>query len=495
MESWNDIVNTALLGTEKGTLRTEEADAAFAQPLETIAQKATDKEDIFLQTSALLYNYRQCGFVPSKKESLSLPVAEAEEKGYASPFAHAVLKDVVDGGSASLLRLWLEQCSGRSQIVGPDFLPVLLAAGVKTKSLQTAVKSVYGKRGEWLTQFNEEWKWGEAASDEERWQTGTLAQRKAVLAQIRSTAPAQAREWLQQTWPQEAAAAKAALLEEMFVNTSDEDLSWLEEVAKEKSKTVAAAAERLLGLLPSSTAVQRYQRVLAHAIGVTASKGLLGIGGKTSLNVKLSDEAREVFKAGAEEERDKKISEEGFILKQLIGRVPPRFWEGHFSLDRKKIIALFAAEEKYGPFTAALAKAAVRFRDIEWLRDLLATDNENFHDVALGALPQAEAEAYALRFVTDEKAAEAVLRHIGVFEDEWSLPFAKAVLRLTAKSPYHFHSAFYNNIARLLPVPVIAELEKCTPKEEHLRNMWSNLSDHITKLLTLKLQTLKAFNE
>ena len=47
--------------------------------------------------------------------------------------------------------------------------------------------------------------------------------------------------------------------------------------------------------------------------------------------------------------------------------------------------------------------------------------------------------------------------------------------------------AEYGNIAE--------ELEKFAPKEEHMISMWKNLSDHISKLLSLKLQTLKAFNE
>jgi hypothetical protein len=41
----------------------------------------------------------------------------------------------------------------------------------------------------------------------------------------------------------------------------------------------------------------------------------------------------------------------------------------------------------------------------------------------------------------------------------------------------------------------VAELEKCTPPEEHLRTMWSNSSNYIIKLISLKIQTLKAFND
>jgi hypothetical protein len=81
------------------------------------------------------------------------------------------------------------------------------------------------------------------------------------------------------------------------------------------------------------------------------------------------------------------------------------------------------------------------------------------------------------------------------YTSEWSLEFSTAVLKFAAKNPYQYNKAFYNNMVHLLPVSITAELEKCTPKEEHLRAMWNNLSEYIIKLLTLKLHTLKAFNE
>ena len=153
MESWNSVINAALLGTEKKTLRKEDVEAALAQTIDAISQRTADSEEVFLQTAALVYNYRQCGFAPVKKEGLSLPVAEAEEKGHASASAHALLREVMDAGSPSLLQLWLAQCAASNKLVQPDFLPLLLSTAVKQKGLQPLVKTVSGKRGEWLTQF------------------------------------------------------------------------------------------------------------------------------------------------------------------------------------------------------------------------------------------------------------------------------------------------------------------------------------------------------
>jgi hypothetical protein len=46
-----------------------------------------------------------------------------------------------------------------------------------------------------------------------------------------------------------------------------------------------------------------------------------------------------------------------------------------------------------------------------------------------------------------------------------------------------------------LPAAVITELEKCTPTEESIQTTWANTSAFIKKLITIKNQTLKAFNE
>lgn len=494
MESWNNIINAALLGTEKKALRKEEMDAAFVQLFEAVERHTGDREEIFLQTAAIVYNYRQCGAVPLKKDAVSLPVAGAEEKEYASSFAHAVLKDIVDSGSSSLLQFWLEQCGDKFQIIQPDFLPLLLAAGAKTKNLQPRIKAVGGRRGEWLTQFNEEWKWSESLNDEEVWQTGSAAQRKSVLAQMRKMDPAKAREWLQQTWPQENAATKEALLEEMRFNAGDEDVAWLESLLNEKSVKVKEAALQILKTISSSGVVQTYWSILKQSIQLTTSKGVFGIGAKTSLSVKLANVDPAIFKTGIESvSNDKKISDDVFVLAQLTAAVPPKLWEEHFNSDKRNVIELFSKDPKHKPFIAALGKAAARFSDTDWLRQITAADESLLYPHALPLLPQKEAETYALKFFDNEKDAGNIMQSITAFNREWSPPFAKAVLRFTAQRPYQYNAAFYNNVAHLLPVPVAGELEKCTPKEEHLRPMWSNLSEHIIKLLTLKLQTLKAF--
>lgn len=496
MESWNSVINAALLGTEKRSLKESEVDISLAETVAAIAQQTTDREEVFLQTAALVYNIRQCGFLPLQKETATIPAADAEEKEYSSLPAHAVLANILETGSISLLRFWLLHCSRANKIVQPEVIPSLLNVGVKTKSLQSLVVLCCGKRGEWLQQFNDEWKWDRAESNEEHWQTGTLLQRKEYLAQLRRNDSAKGRELLQQTWLQESAATKAELLEQLRINAGNDDVPWLENLLNEKSTKVKEAALDILKTIPSSGIVQRYWNILQQSIKVVASKGLLGIGSKTSLEVKLTAVDPSIFKTGIEQVSGRKgVNDEVFILQQLIAHVPPNLWEEYFQLQKEKIISLFGKEEAHASFVTALGEASIRFKALDWLREIIAADPVFFNEEIFAVLPQKEAEAYAVKFLGQDDKASIVIRNLDKFQNEWSLEFAKAVLRFTAKNPYQYHRGFYNDIAAVLPVPLAGELEKCTPKEDYLRNMWITQSEYIIKLLTLKLQTLKAFNE
>jgi hypothetical protein len=496
MESWNHIIHTALLGTDKQALKKENLVAEVVEQYDLIAQNTQSREEVFLQTAALVYNYRQCGFLPVQKETVFISRAKDEEKEYANGLAYQTLYDIIETGSSSLLQFWLEECAKANKIVQYELIPELMDAGVKQKSLQPLVHVCCGHRGAWLTQFNAEWKYAASTDEEERWQTGTLEQRKKVLAQVRKANPDKGRDLLQQAWAQENAAAKTELIQELRIHASEEDLPWLEELLNEKSAKVKAEVLEVIKRIPSSSVVQNYWRLLQQSILLSTSKGLLGIGSKQSLEIQLAPVEETIFKTGIQPVSSQAgVSDDHFILEQLIGQVPPHFWEAHFNLDSKKIIELFLKNNKYKSLVSSFGLAASRFKNPEWMRTIITADENSLYLDALDELPQKEAEAYALKFLADDERAVTVLPVLQNFSEEWSLELSKAVLKFTSKTPYQYHRGFYNQIAHLLSLPVVGELEKFTPKEEYLRTMWSNLSEYIIKLLSLKLQTLKAFKE
>jgi hypothetical protein len=192
---------------------------------------------------------------------------------------------------------------------------------------------------------------------------------------------------------------------------------------------------------------------------------------------------------------EQNVSDHNFILYQLVMAVPPAFFENHLQLGRAEILKSLQHSMQSRNFITAFGQAAISFGDIDWLHTVIAANEAQIYIDAISLLPQQEAEKYALKHLDYEANAAAIITALSGFQNEWSPALAKAVLKFMAGKPYQYTKAAYNNIAHLLPVPMVAELEKCTPKDENFRSMWINLSEHITKLLTLKLQTLKAFNE
>src|SRR3954469_766944 len=123
MQTWDQIINTALLGTDKRTLAANELPAELAALAALIQNNTTDKEEQFLQIAALAFNYRQCGVLPLQKEGITVSKAAIEEKSFCSPLAIQTLKDILDSESNSLLQFWLQLCDSKSRIVTPELVP------------------------------------------------------------------------------------------------------------------------------------------------------------------------------------------------------------------------------------------------------------------------------------------------------------------------------------------------------------------------------------
>ncbi|MFT3826241.1 MAG: DUF5691 domain-containing protein [Chitinophagaceae bacterium] len=493
MELWNTIVNTALLGTDKRQVNAQELPQALLEATGLLQQEERDKEDAFLQTASLAFNYRQCGAEPLKKEGITISKALPEEKQYCPPQAAQALKDTLFEESIPLQTLWLQQCIAADQLIIPELIPILLSLGKQQKKLQPLLAACAGKRGEWLTRLNPEWNFSINATDEELWQTGSPEQRKSVWQQKRLADPVTARDWLQQTWPQEDANTKADLLALMNVNISAVDIPFLEGLSNEKSKKVKDAAIKLLKLIPESQIVQKYQQVLRVAFTLKKEKALLGMISKTALQLQLPVIDDQVFKSGIEKlSNNKALTDDEFIASQLISNVPPAFWETHWASTPEEIIGLLQKDKTGLKLFPAFVTATVTFKDRRWAQALMQFSEIFYLDI-LPLLPVEQQEHYSLRFV--EKHPDDIISYAVRRDSEWSHSLTRQVFIHTAKQPYQYNRSFYSNNIHLFPVSIITELEKCTPSNEaYAASVWNNTQTIITRLLNLKKQIQGSFN-
>ncbi|MDP4262228.1 MAG: DUF5691 domain-containing protein [Bacteroidota bacterium] len=494
MHFWDTIINTAMMGTDKKQIGVAELPGGLAGAAALVNENIEKgKEEKFLQLASLAFNYRQCGELPVQKEVI-LPVAPPEEKEYCNATATRALNDIISEASVPLLNFWLRHCYEKQQIIQPETVPVLLALGAQHKQLQLLIAACCGKRGEWLGSFNPAWNFSTTQPAEELWQTGTFDQRKEILRQLRKTDPSKARIWVQQTWAQEDANTKTGLLELLAENANNDDIPFLESLSADKSKKVKEEAVKLLKQIPGSAIIRQYQEILRQAVNVKKEKALLGMTSKTVLQFHLpADIPETIFKSGIEKlSGQKNISDETFILYQLIGYTPPPFWEEHLDCSASEVVMLFKKSEDGRQLLPAIGLAAGRFKITEWATYFI--DENSFYGDLVFLLPKKERERYLLKFLGIDSTAATVIQLIVQEKEEWGIELAKTLFRYIAKNPYQYNRSFFNQHIHLIPVLVVTELEKCTPAEENLRTMWMNTSQYISKLVALKIQTIKAFN-
>jgi len=493
MEYWNNIINVAMIGTDKKTIDALDLPEHLKTPTETIlTNESIDKEEQYFQMSALAFNYRQCGVLPLFKEQVTLEAAPAEDRLYCKPTAQQVLRDIISFENITLLNFWLQHCMSHHQIIHPEMVPALMEIGTQQKALQTAIATCCGKRGAWLAKFNEAWSFSTIQTTEALWQTGTLEQRKKVFTETRKTDAAKAMEWLMQTWPQEDANTKLAFLELFKTNISEFDVDFLQGLSTEKSKKVKDEAIQLLKHIPSSIIVLQYIKLLEQSISLVKEKTLLGLSSQIVLKFHLPEIDESVFKSGIQKlSSSKTFTDDEFILYQLIQAVPPTFWEHHLKLNMEEIIAMLTKDDIGKKMLPALVDSIVKFKDIAWANKF-TNDSDTFYIDFLPLLTNEQQEFYSNKFF-DQFPSE-IIQFSTTRKTEWGLELTEKVMAYASKNIYHFSRSFFAQHILLIPEGITAQIETYAPQEEYLRNTWNNTSNLIIKLLELKSRIRQAFN-
>ena len=494
MQSWDDIINTAMIGSDKRMITANELPAELAGAAGIILDNnTTGREEKFLQIASLVFNYRQTGVMPLRKEQLTSSIAPQEEKDYCSKMSSNVLKNILAEEGIPLLKLWLQHCNQKNKLIPPEMIPAVLAIGQQQKELQTLIVSCCGKRGEWLGRFNDSWNFTRPGDHESLWLTGSIEQRKIVLKEIRKSDPVKAREWLQKSWTQEDATTKPVFLEIFKENISEHDIIFLEAMSSEKSKKVKDIALDLLKRIPTSPVILQYQQVLEQAVFLKKEKALFGLSSKMVLEFKLpASIADSIFLSGILDlSSQKEFTDDEFIIYQLMQYIPASFWEAQLQSKVEDIINYFQKDIIGKKMIRALVGAIRNFKDERWAT-LMAQHLDTFDIDLLPLLPIQQQEIYGIK--NFESHPDKIISLAIERNTEWGLEFTQAIFRHTAKNVYQYNRSFYNLHIHLIPDKIAFSLEKFTPKEEHLQNAWNITSEYILKQLQLKSQTIQSFN-
>ena len=349
----------------------------------------TDIEQRLLLAAASAAVYRQAGYVPEK--AFERPLASPPEtKPGCSPTLAQHLRRMLDGEYGAFLGEAWQRMAQAGQRLPPELLP--LALDKCRQDLRPALVPVLGERGQWLAALNPDWQWvhgaslgatGDLSAEADKiWSEGVLADRVAILRQVRRVDPARAREWLADVWSREKAEHRAKLLETFDAGLSADDEPLLETARRDRAASVRSCAVRYLARLPGSALAFRMTERADAMLSWEAAPPSRGVKaalkvftGGASAQARLAATPTTAIDAGWEQDGivqkpPQGIGERAWWLVQTLSLVSPGHWEERFRVGPADIIAASATSEWHAALLEAWSQAAIAFVQQSWFAAL-----------------------------------------------------------------------------------------------------------------------------
>lgn len=375
LELWQQLVTTALLGTERQPFKLESLGGA----LSTLSAQlnAADKESAMLSAAATVALYRRVGHLPCEVRGAIIEPCEPDDLPACSELSARHLTLLLNRVWEWLLPEWLDALNRVKKCVPPTMLVALLDyAADKQEELQEKVFTAIGKRGAWLLEQDFQNDWGVLRglnNPEEVWQTGKPSLRLRALKIIRKQDALRGHELLAESWNQEAAEDRARFLEALQINLSHEDEPFLEAALNDKRKEVRKQAAELLARLPDSRFCQRMLERALPLVDYRNGKLRLTLPEECDKAMKRDGVETKVPQTSGRYSAITKIGERAWILTQILSAVPTQVWCDRFNLSAAQLIDLANNSEWTAALKIAFERSAYNFHDEEmaeaWLKD------------------------------------------------------------------------------------------------------------------------------
>jgi hypothetical protein len=370
LDAWGRLLSIATLGTRRAPV-----DDAVLWPSAELAPAGADGniELKFLRAAAARRVYDMAGtrFAPQAAGEALAPV-HVDRTRFVSEAAAMRLLRMMRGQHPELIAEWSKLALDAQRQLPPQFVPLAF------KHLKPAdahgFGDLLGATGQWLARMNPDWKIALTvqAPSHERWLSGTFEERRAELLGMRKHDPAQAREWLQETWTKDPPDEREAFLRSLATGLSLADESFLEAALDDKRKPVRQAAVQLLASLPASQLSRRHCSRLDALVSAEEKKGLLAKLSKPRLTLTVAladaiDKATQRDGVEAKPPAHRKIGERAFWLSQIVALAPLSYWSTRFQCDAAMFVAAVMESDYAGELLPALSDAARRYPERDWL--------------------------------------------------------------------------------------------------------------------------------
>lgn len=441
MTSWQTLLSTALVGTQRRPLPPLDAAVApLAAQLTTATRQASEPARALLDAAALVTAYRRAGAqpvggvaAPDPAPEETLPLVPAAAGGRLA----ALLADHPDHVAE-----WLTLAASHQWRVPPELLPQLADLAVRREQLRPLLVAAGGARLRWLLDQRPAWRVLTGSlvdtTDPRSWEYGTRDERRGYLAALRADDPAAARDLLAATWRDETALDRGVFLACLATGLSIADEPFCEVALDDRRKEVRTVAADLLARLPGSALARRMTERATRCVRLVdddAARGPRLAVTPPTPGTRRTDKAlqRDGVVLGPRAGQGQRA----WLLEQIVERTPLSHWVGRLRHEPAEIVALLPTAEEWTPvLRRGLQRAAILQEDSEWAAALLS---ETTDDAALGALfallPPEQRVQLALAALTEDlhptagrptvRRAREMLMHA---PRPWPLELGRAVL-------------------------------------------------------------------
>lgn len=496
---WQNIVKTALLGTQRSKL--SESDKIALQEFGVKTENEPAK--VVLQAAALIGQMQRVG-----KELLmrkgGLPTASPAEnlETCSEKAAYNLALMLSSEEFAPALPEFLRHLENAQKIIPPEALPQVLNECLNDEVLWNAIKNAVGKRGKWLALQHPEWKRLFVKPRFGDWETGTKAERLALLDYLRKHTPEKATALIASTWKEDSFRDRQYFLDTLEINLSEKDEAFLETCLDDGRKEIRGTAALLLSKIENSELVNRL---------FEAALDLLEIKRRTLKKPKLVVTIPEAFKN--EWKRDGihlvshqfQVGQKANWLGQIIQKIPPSKWDEYFKLSPSETLDIFIRSEWSELLLQALINATGHFKNPFWAEAILnfwlnKRSSKRFNNVSIQPLFKAVSKSLFNKmcllelkqgngYIDDSEDVAVLLMAYGdeyIWEDSLAKAFYHNLVDWLAQETRSWHGWHYRTILKKM-------VFNCNPHlhQELIRDLpmnsqvWSNWQKDFESFFTI----------